>query len=141
MIEVNKAIDSLIDGDPLIAAFVGQDDSGEVRFYPMFAPANTIPPYAVYQIIEGPQPEGIFGDLHALEPVDVQVACWGRTRTEAWQLFGEAVNPTFEDASVDVELTPYSLLHVRRTSGPSENVDPDTMWVQVPAVYRFALAR
>lgn len=141
MREANTAIEAILEGDPLIAAFVGYDEAREVKAYPFVAPANTEPPFIVYQIIEGPLPEGIFGDLHALEPVDVQITSWGRTRREAWDLFGTAVNEAFEDARVDVELTPYNLLHVRRTSGPSELVDLETMWVQVPAVYRFALAR
>ena len=141
MIEVNKAIERIIEGDPLITSFVGQDEALEVKVYPFVAPANTQPPFGVYQIIEGPQPEGTFHDLHSMEPVEVQITCWGRTRGEAWQMFGEAVNPAFENADVDVELSPYSLMHVRRTSGPSETLDTDTMFVGVPAVYRFAIAR
>lgn len=141
MIEVNRAIEYIIENDPLIKAFVGQDGDDEYKVYPLFAPANTLPPFAVYQIIEGPLSEGTFHDIASIQPIDVQVACWGRTRKEAWQLFGEAVNPAFEDAQVDVELSPYNLMLIRRTGGPSENLEQETGWVQVPAVYRFAIAR
>lgn len=141
MNEVRRAVEYIYEMDPLIEAYVGRDSDGEVKFYNLVAKSNVEPPFAVWQIIDGPISEGHFGDLHAIEPVDVQVTCWGRNANEAWALFGTAINPAFEDAQVDVELTPYKLMHVRRVGGPNENMEPETRWVSVPSVYRFAIGR
>lgn len=140
MKELKRAMEYVAESDPILHAHVWRDDEQEWQIYPLVAPQNTQPPYIVYQIVPGPVPEGHYGDIHAMEPTEVQWRVWAESLEHAWLIF-DALNEHLEDADIDVELTPYYRLYTRRMGTPSEDLELNTGLYSVTAVYRFAIAR
>lgn len=137
---VKEAIEYVVNEDPILKAFVGTDANGDYKVYPLVAPKDTEPPWVVHQVIPGSAPDGHFGDLEAMQPVEVQFRCWGRTNMEAWDLF-DAVDEAFHINEFDIELEPYNLMFVRRMGTPSEDLEIATGLFSVLSSFRFAVAR
>lgn len=140
MKELVQAFDDYLQGDPSVVAYVGHDENAEVKLYPLVAPSNTQPPFLVTQVVPGPTPTGHYGDLDALDPQDIQVTRWGRTRKEAWELH-DVTHEALERMEVSIEVTPYTVMQVFRIGGRFENYTPEVGWFSVLSTYRITLAR
>jgi hypothetical protein len=138
---INEAVDYLIEHDVILQSYVGRDENNDHKVYPMVAPQGTEPPWVVWQIIPGGSSEGHYGDLSAFEYPDVQFRAWGRNRNEAWDLFTAFDNTLINDPDIDIELTPYKQINIRRLSAPGEDYEMETHLFSVQATYRFAVAR
>lgn len=140
MNNVRKALFDILRNDVIVDAYIGRDDREQPKVYEAFAPKDLGAPYVVWNLIAGEMPRGLYHDLRAVETLMIQIACWGRTRDEAWTMF-EGIREALEISDWDTMLTPYNKLSLVSMGDQRLLEELENMTVQVPCTYRLVIAR
>lgn len=124
--------------DVVVQGIVNVDRWGNTKVYEEVADTDVKAPFVVVSQIPTSGDLGVYGDDYALQVTEFQVSSWGRDDAEAWLL---------ADACDDAllysvwEITPYTLMKVRRNSTPVVLPDRDTNLRQVQVRYRAMFGR
>lgn len=124
--------------DTSVQTQVGVDQHGEYKVYEGLAPENTEAPYiSIFQ-----QPGGdlvaTYGRTDSLIKVGVQFTCWGDSPNKAWEVWGGLYEGL---QHLDMDLSPYDLVHLLPVAIPQQLGDTVTTWTQVVMRYELAYAR
>lgn len=124
--------------DPLIQAHVHEDSDGEVKVYDMVGKRKLTAPYIVLQQLPVGDLIAVYGDSEVLEAINIQVSCWGNSIRTAWAL-ADAADEAMKN--LDLDVTPYEVMNLRRSSNFIPLEDFNSLTYQVVVAYEVSFSR
>lgn len=122
----------------MVSAVVGFDAQGEIKVYDMIGKRKLVAPYVVLQQLPVGDLVPVYGDGEVLEAMNVQLSSWGKSIRQAWDL-ADAVDDAMKN--LDIDVTPYETINVKRSSNFVPLEDFNSVTYQVVVSYEIAFSR